>query len=92
MSKRPQSYQKPAHEPSRDHAESGMDAESAVNAESGVDVKGAVDVENIVSSGDCTGLMPTPPQDEGAAESYAALYAIHKPKTNEDGKPSDVGK
>ena len=42
------------------------------------------DVEGIASFTECTGLVPTPAQDEEAAKTYAELYAIHrtKPKSN----------
>ncbi|MCL1965506.1 MAG: hypothetical protein FWF69_10705 [Firmicutes bacterium] len=42
------------------------------------------DAENIASFTECTGLMPAPVQDEDAAEAYADLYAIHKPKVGEE--------
>lgn len=43
------------------------------------------DIENTVSSTDCTGIAPTPPLDDAAAESYASLIAIHRPKITEEG-------
>jgi hypothetical protein len=34
------------------------------------------DTTPIASSMDCTGLQPTPPKNEGEAESYAQMYNI----------------
>ena len=36
-------------------------------------------ITNIVSSGELTGLQPTPPVDDGEVESYASLYGTPKP-------------
>lgn len=47
------------------------------------------DIEGIVSSTECTGIAPAPVLDEGAAISCATLYAIHKPKTDEDEHQQD---
>lgn len=40
-----------------------------------------LDIESTVSATECTGLMPTPPVDDAAAESYTQLYDI--PQTKE---------
>ena len=40
------------------------------------------DVENLVSTNECTGIAPTPPKDAAAADAYAKLYAIHRPKVD----------
>jgi hypothetical protein len=59
------------------------------------------DIAKTASANDCTGLMPTPPKDEAAAESYAdlsdipqvkgkvnnGLQEIRKTKNNEDVTP-----
>lgn len=42
------------------------------------------DVENTVSNTECTGIAPTPAMDDVEASAYAALYAIHRPKVNEE--------
>lgn len=45
------------------------------------------DVNNLVSAMECTGLMPSMPENEDEDEHYARLYAIHKEEkkaTNED--------
>ncbi|MEG0742169.1 MAG: hypothetical protein RSG96_01555 [Clostridia bacterium] len=34
-------------------------------------------VENLASATECTGLTPTAVRNEGEAESYSRLYAIH---------------
>ena len=44
----------------------------------------AYDAEQIVSFSECTGIMPIPVQNEAEAESCAALYALHKPQTDEE--------
>jgi len=36
------------------------------------------EAEQVASIAECTGLMPSLPQDENQNISYAALYAIHK--------------
>lgn len=33
----------------------------------------------VVSGTECTGLIPTPPEDEQQSEAYADLYTIPKP-------------
>lgn len=43
-------------------------------------VKVHYDVEKIVSSTDCTGLMPAGIEDEAQAEAYADLGALHPPQ------------
>jgi hypothetical protein len=35
--------------------------------------------DNVVSNTECTGLIPTPPEDEPGSESYTELYTIPKP-------------
>ena len=59
------------------------------------------DIAKTVSTNDCTGLQPTPPKDEDAADSYAdlcniphvngnvnnGLQNIKKAKNNEDVAP-----
>ncbi|WBY64872.1 MAG: hypothetical protein ACFWUD_09385 [Thermocaproicibacter melissae] len=35
--------------------------------------------DNVVSGTECTGLIPTPPEDEPESESYTELYTIPKP-------------
>ncbi len=37
------------------------------------------DIEQVVSSSECTGIAPAPVQDDGAADAFAAMYAIHRP-------------
>ncbi len=38
------------------------------------------DLAGVVSSGECTGLMPAPPEGEAQAEAYTELYPIPKPQ------------
>lgn len=42
----------------------------------------AFDMQNefnsVVSSTECTGLMPTPPQDYDEAEAYSEIYVVPK--------------
>lgn len=42
------------------------------------------DLSGVVSCGECTGLVPTPPENETESEAYAELYPIPQPqkKTN----------
>lgn len=35
----------------------------------------------VASSGDCTGLMPTPPHTDEELESYDALYPLYPPNS-----------
>lgn len=42
------------------------------------------DINEVVSSHDCTGLEPTPPKDEAAADSYSDLMNIPQPKGKVD--------
>ena len=42
------------------------------------------DIESIVSTNDCTGLVPTPPKSEYEAESYSDLLNIPQPKGEVD--------
>lgn len=35
--------------------------------------------DNVASSTECTGLIPTPPEDESEARSYADMYTIPPP-------------
>lgn len=45
------------------------------------------EVENVISSTECTGLMPALPVDDPEAnESAARLYAIHAPQRRKDKK------
>lgn len=44
--------------------------------------------EEVVSSTGCTGLIPTPPEDEPEAEAYTELYHIPRP-TAEKSKQSE---
>ncbi|MDO4564512.1 MAG: hypothetical protein Q4C04_02715 [Clostridia bacterium] len=46
------------------------------------DKRTEVDVDRpVTASGmECTGLMPTPPQDEAEYESYRNLYSMETPK------------
>lgn len=37
---------------------------------------------NVVSGTECTGLIPTPPENETEAEAYTELYAIPRPAKN----------
>ncbi len=37
------------------------------------------DMGSVASASDCTGLIPSPPANEGEAESYAELYNIPQP-------------
>lgn len=43
----------------------------------------------VCSSMECTGLMPTPPQNQGEWEAYQALYSM---ETNIKDIPEDIGK
>lgn len=38
------------------------------------------DISNTVSANECTGLMPTPPQDTNELESYKELFSMEIPK------------
>lgn len=38
------------------------------------------DISNVVSSGECTGLVPTPPQTDAEAESYGELSGKEIPR------------
>lgn len=38
------------------------------------------DLSGVVSCGECTGLVPTPPDDEAEGEAYAELYPIPQPQ------------
>ena len=40
-------------------------------------------LDDVVSTTECTGLIPTPPQNEAEAESYTDLYAVPKPENKE---------
>ncbi len=42
------------------------------------------DIEQVVSSTECTGIAPAPVQDDAAADAFAAMYAIHRPKVDDD--------
>lgn len=44
-----------------------------------------LDPQGVVSTTDCTGLIPTPPLDDDEADSYKDIYAIP-----EQGKLADV--
>lgn len=55
------------------------------------------DVEQVVSSNDCTGLIPTPPKNEYEAESFSDLMNVPQPKGEVDNgfqrvRPQDVDK
>lgn len=55
------------------------------------------DVETVVSSGDSTGLVPTPPKSENEAESYSDILNIPQPKGKVDNgfqhiRPQDAKK
>lgn len=55
------------------------------------------DVEQVVSSNDCTGLVPTPPKSESEAESFSDLMNIPQPKGETDNgfrriRPQEVKK
>lgn len=38
------------------------------------------DITEVSSTNECTGLMPTPPMDEGELESYQELFSMALPK------------
>ena len=42
------------------------------------------DMEGVVLSTDYTGIAPAPVMDENAAASYAALYAMKRPKPEDE--------
>lgn len=46
------------------------------------------DIENIASTTECTGFIPAPVQDAQEAETYAELYAIHRPLVDEEEEDS----
>lgn len=50
-----------------------------------IDYTGLVDScsENVVSGTECTGLIPTPPEDEQQSDAYLDLYTIPKPSAQE---------
>jgi len=39
-----------------------------------------VDPIEVISSTECTGLIPTPSKTEAESESYSDLYDVHQPK------------
>lgn len=41
--------------------------------------------ENVVSGTECTGLVPTPPENEHEGEAYTDLYTIPKQSSNKKG-------
>lgn len=43
------------------------------------------DLSGVVACGECTGLVPAPPEGEAEAEAYAQLYPIPKPQTGGSG-------
>ena len=45
-----------------------------------------LDSRSVMSATDCTGLIPTPPQNEAESKAYAQLNTIPDPPTN---KPKD---
>lgn len=48
------------------------------------------DIEQTVSSTECTGIAPAPAADDMEASSYAALYAIHRPKVAEENEDQEI--
>ncbi len=58
-----------------------MEKKPNLNTED-VDGSYAFDMENefhgVVSATECTGLMPTPPQDYDEAEAYNEIYVVPK--------------
>ncbi|MGI5957993.1 MAG: hypothetical protein ACOX60_01060 [Massiliimalia sp.] len=44
------------------------------------DGDGYLDQKDVVSSTECTGLIPTPPVSQAEAEAYASLYSVPKPQ------------
>ena len=44
------------------------------------------DLSGVVSCGECTGLIPTPPDDEAEGEAYAELYPIPQPQNGKKQK------
>ena len=40
--------------------------------------------ENVASATECTGLSPTPAQDDAQARALAELYSVHRQKPNYD--------
>lgn len=51
------------------------------------------ETENVISSTECTGILPALPQDEQeAGESAARLYGIHAPRRGDEHKCAKKGK
>ena len=38
------------------------------------------ELDDVVSSTECTGLIPTPPASDGDADSYADIYSVAEPE------------
>lgn len=47
-----------------------------------------LDIDNVSSATECTGLMPTPPQDQAEADFYTDLYPIPTPNVTKKSKKS----
>jgi hypothetical protein len=48
------------------------------------------DIETVVSSTECTGLIPTPPLSVAESESYTEIYDIPRPKVKTDKTDNDL--
>ena len=44
------------------------------------------DMNTVASATECTGLIPTPPSNEGEAEAYTDIYSIPQPQSPQDNK------
>ena len=42
------------------------------------------DISNVVSAGECTGSVPTPPQNDAESRSYSQLIGKEIPKNSND--------
>lgn len=41
-----------------------------------------IDLSSVAAAGECTGLVPAPPEGDAEAEAYTDLYPIPKPQTD----------
>lgn len=66
-----------------------MDRKPNINKED-IDGSYAFDMGNefnsVVSARECTGLMPTPPQDYDEAEAYNEIYVVPQVENSEEKK------
>lgn len=56
------------------------DSRSRARTEKEILPEDVLDIESTVSATECTGLMPTPPQNEAEVEAYTQIYDIPQPK------------